>query len=154
MGIELLADRPELVAQLAELHYKEWGPMRPGETLPQRIARLRDTCGRSGIPLAVVATDGQQLLGSVLLVASDMETRPELTPWVAGVFVLPEFRHQGIGSALMQYITTKVIEMGLPKFYLYTPSAEAFYSRLGWVSIDRCTEKGVPVVVMSKSLAT
>jgi N-acetylglutamate synthase-like GNAT family acetyltransferase len=45
-------------------------------------------------------------------------------------------------------------DMGVAEIYLYTPNAEKFYARLGWVEIDRCVEKGVSVVVMSKPIAS
>jgi GNAT superfamily N-acetyltransferase len=153
MRIEFLADRSEFVPELARYHYEEWGPMRPGETLDDRIARLTGTCNRSGIPLAVVATDGARLCGSAILVESDMDSRPQWRPWLAGVFVVPEFRGRGIGTALVEDITARVRATGLDKYYLYTPSAADFYARMGWVEIERCVEKGVQVVVMLKSLA-
>jgi GNAT superfamily N-acetyltransferase len=103
--------------------------------------------------MAVVATDGPTLCGSAILIGADMDTRPELSPWLAGVFVVPEFRRRGIGTSLVEYITDRAGAMGVPTLYLYTPSAERLYSRLGWVPIDRCMYKGVSVVVMSKMLA-
>ena len=129
MNIELLADRSELIPQLAQLHFQEWGPLRPGETLERRMLRLRGTCGRAGIPMAVVATDGPTLCGSAILIGADMDTRPELSPWLAGVFVVPEFRRRGIGTSLVEHITNRAGALGVPTLYLYTPSAETLYSR-------------------------
>ena len=153
MRIQPLCDRRELVAELARYHFKEWGPLRPGETLEQRTARLQAVCGRSGVPSAFVATEGSRLLGSALLIPFDMESRKDLTPWVAGVFVVPEARRRGIGSALVNHVTDQARASGIPAVYLYTDKSENFYARLGWTAIDRCTEKGLSVVVMSRALA-
>src|SRR5688572_13759565 len=39
-------------------------------------------------------------VGTASLVNSDLPSRPDLTPWLAGVLVLPAFRGQGYSAAL------------------------------------------------------
>ncbi|MDB5973735.1 MAG: family acetyltransferase, partial [Nevskia sp.] len=57
--IEYLADREPLIAELGKLHFDEWGRHRPGDTVGERISRLRACCGKGSIPTVVVG-----LLGS------------------------------------------------------------------------------------------
>ena len=44
---------------------------------------MRDT----PIPLALVAHHGSSFLGTASVIASDLDERPELTPWVAALWV-------------------------------------------------------------------
>jgi GNAT superfamily N-acetyltransferase len=153
MQIAYLIEHIDYLPELARLHFEEWSYLRPDETLAERTARLRARCGRRAIPSVVIALEGEELLGSAMLVASDMQTRPELTPWLAGVFVRPGHRGKGIGTRLVERIEEEARALNTAILYLYTESAESLYERLGWRLMERCTYQGVQVVVMSKQLS-
>ena len=65
------------------------------------------------------------MLGSAMLIAHDMDTRLELSPWLAGVFVTPDRRRHGTGSALVQRVIGDATELGVRRLYLYTPERGA-----------------------------
>ena len=153
MQIEFLADYPEYISELARLHFEEWSYLYPGESLEGRTARLRSSCGRNAIPSVVVALEDGELLGSAMLVAYDMDTRMELSPWLAGVFVAPDQRRHGIGAALVRRAVGDATTLGVRRLYLYTPSTELFYSRLGWSLVERTRYRGTDVVVLSYECA-
>jgi hypothetical protein len=72
VDIGYFADHEEFVATLVRWHHDEWAYLRPGDTIEARSARIREACGRSGIPTVFVAFDGKDLLGSAMLVVNDM----------------------------------------------------------------------------------
>ena len=82
-----------------------------------------------------------------------MDTRPELSPWLASVYVAADHRRQGIGSALVRRVAEEAASLGVEALYLFTPDQERFYARLGWTVLERCTYRGYPQVVMTLSLA-
>jgi GNAT superfamily N-acetyltransferase len=149
MLIDYLADHLEFVHTLAQWHHKEWAYLRPGDSLEAREARLRAACGHEEIPTIFVALSHNTLLGSAMLIEHDMETRMELSPWLAGVFVAPEHRRHGIGSALVRRVVECATTLGVRRLYLYTPSAERLYSQLGWSPLERTSYQGADVMVMS-----
>jgi GNAT superfamily N-acetyltransferase len=153
MRIAYLADHPDLVDDLARLHSKQWGHLRPDETLEGRTRRLEECCGRGGVPSVFVAIDEDVLCGSAMLIAHDMDTRPDLTPWLAGVYVVDACRGRGYGSALVQQVESEASACGVERLYLYTPDAQDFYSRLGWAVHQRCEYLGQQVAVMSKPVS-
>ncbi|HEY5113251.1 MAG TPA: GNAT family N-acetyltransferase [Coriobacteriia bacterium] len=150
MRIEYLADHPSLVPELALLHLGQWGYLRPDQTLEERTRRLQDACGRGGVPTVVVALEDDALCGSAMLIANDMDTRPDLTPWLAGVYVIEHFRGRGCGTGLVARVESEASAIGVERLYLYTPSAAEFYARLGWTIDERCEYLGQEVGVMSK----
>lgn len=152
MQIEYLADHPELVDELARLHFAQWGYLRPDQTLEQRTRRLEEQCGRGGVPSVVVALEEGDLCGSAMLVSSDMDSRPDLTPWLAGVYVAAACRGCGYGSALVRRIEEEASRSGARTLYLYTPNAMDFYARLGWVRGERGPYLGQDVTVMSRDV--
>jgi GNAT superfamily N-acetyltransferase len=99
----------------------------------------------------VVALEDGVLLGSAMLIASDMDTRLDLTPWLAGVYVVDAARGRGTGSALVRRVETEAAALGVGRLYLYTPDAMGFYARLGWSVEERCSYLGQDVAIMSKS---
>ena len=153
MRIEYLADHQNLLPELAQAHFVQWGQLRPGETIEARTRRLEGCCGGGGVPTVFVALVGANLCGSALLIAHDMETLPELTPWLAGVWVAPEYRCRGYGSALVDRVVAEARGLGVPELYLYTPDAVAFYVALGWSVIARVEYRGQAVAVMSLDVA-
>ncbi len=153
MEIAYLADHPEHIEELARLHFAEWGYLNPGDTLDRRIERLTADCGRLAIPAMVVALREHELVGSAALVAHDMSDHRSLTPWLASVFVKPEYRRNGVGSMLVRRVEQEAAALGVETLYLFTPSAAPLYERLGWTLLEHCRYKGVEVDIMSRSLA-
>jgi len=151
--IELLADRPEFVPTLAEWHFREWAYLRPGDSVANRIHLLHERSGRRELPITFVASSGTELLGSAMLLHHEMDTRPQYSPWLAGVFVAPAQRQRGIGRALTQHVISEAAARGFPTLYLFTPSAEAFFSHLGWSIVERTRYRDADVTIMSRQIA-
>jgi GNAT superfamily N-acetyltransferase len=152
MRIEYLIDNASKIPELARLHFEEWGYLKPEESIEERTERLRLFCGRYSVPSVVVALEKDELLGSAMLVDRDMESRPHLTPWLAGVFVKPHLRGKNIGRTLVKRIEDEAWSLGFHRLYLYSPNAEAFYEILGWKIIEKSEYLGIKVVIMSKKL--
>ena len=152
MKIEYLADRLEYVGALAAWHRQEWDYLRPDESVQDREAKLLAWSGHRQIPTVFIATVEHSLLGSAMLVANDMDTRVQWTPWLAGVVVAPERRRLGIGASLTEHAAREASALGFRTLYLYTFSTEGFYARLGWEPIERDAYLGEVVTIMSRSL--
>jgi predicted N-acetyltransferase YhbS len=153
MQIGYLADHQEFIPTLTHWHHHEWAYLRPGDSVEARMARLRDCCGHHEILTVIIAFTGGTLVGSAMLIAHDMDTRMELSPWLAGVFVAPERRCLGIAAALVRRVIDEATALGVRRLYLYTPGTEQFYSRLGWLLVERARYRGTDVAVMSYDCA-
>lgn len=149
MTIEYLADHPETLDTIVQWTHREWGHVRGGETLEQRRARFAGSLNRDRIPLTVVALENGEVLGSASLIAHDMETRMELTPWLASVFVGEQFRRRGIGAELVRRIMAEAGKLKVPLLYLYTVHSERLYASLGWMVAERTNYLEHPVVIMT-----
>ena len=150
--VESIADHLDLVDTIARWHWDEWGHTDPKGSLQSWTEGLRERTKRDAVPTTYVALDGAELLGSVTLVENDMSTRPDLTPWLAGVYVKQERRLQGVGTTLVRHAVQKAAEMGIKRLYLYTHSARAFYEKLGWQHIADSYYEGQDVSIMAIDL--
>jgi GNAT superfamily N-acetyltransferase len=159
MQIDYLADHPDAVPTLARWHHEQWRHLNPGDTIEQRIVRLQAHLDKRQIPTTFVAlspldpqtdkTAPGTVLGSASLIAHDMDTRPDLSPWLASVFVAPEHRGQGVGTALIRRVIQEAETLGTENLYLFTtPDKRGFYARLDWELIDHTRYRGYPQIVM------
>jgi len=149
MKIEYLADNIALVPIIAHWHQEEWGYFNPGDSVEKRIANLQTHLGREQIPTTFVSLSGGILLGSACLMAHDMDTRMDLSPWLANVYVTPEHRSQGTGTALVQRVVKEAVELGIETLYLFTPDREGFYASLGWSVVEHTEYREQKVVIMA-----
>jgi predicted N-acetyltransferase YhbS len=149
MQIDYLANHSHFIPTLARWHYEEWHHLRSDDSIERRIERLTNACGRATIPTVFVAFDGTEPLGSAKLVHSDMDTRQDLGPWLAGVFVTPQHRRRGIGAALVRRAMHEANALATERLYLYTHTAEPFYSSLGWTFLERTQYLDSQVTLMS-----
>lgn len=95
--------------------------------------------------------DGQPV-GVCLLVPKEIEPCHPVTPWLAGLFVAPEFRKRGIATSLIGTVGQEALQQGNDRIYLYTDESETFYARRGWIVEERCIWHGMPTLLMSKKL--
>ncbi len=149
MQIVNLKTVPEHLQQLGEWHHNEWGYLNPGRTLEMRLERMQAYLNDEFVPSTWVALQGDKLAGSAAIVDSDMDTHPEYTPWLASVFVSPDFRQQGTGSALVTRVMDEARQQGLEKIWLFTPDKAGFYTKLGWEMVSEEEYHGCPVSIMS-----
>jgi len=154
MNIESITDHLDLLTTIGQWHWEEWGHADPNGSVGTWTDGLCQKTHRDQVPTTYVALSEQgDLLGSVTLVDCDMDPHQELSPWLAGLFVHPDFRTQGIGSKLVNHAVGKVRSMGLSQLFLYSSTATGLYKKLGWQIIGEEFYEGEKVSVMVFSFA-
>jgi GNAT superfamily N-acetyltransferase len=133
-----LRQRPEFFDSVADRIWRAWWEP-SGHPLDHIKGRLAENMQDTPIPLALVAhDDGGAFFGTASVIASDLDERPELTPWVAAVWVEEVARGRGIGAALVDAATHACFALGFPRTYLCARARmTGFYQRLGWTLIER-----------------
>jgi predicted N-acetyltransferase YhbS len=149
--IGFLADHPRLIPTLARWHHEEWRELIPEWSLEEAERELALHTGRAVIPTTLVALAGDRLAGSASLLVDDLPEWPQFTPWVASVFVAPEWRGRQVGTRLVNRAVEVAGLAGAPRVYLVTPGQEAFYRRIGWSVVEVPRNPARPVTVMTRS---
>jgi predicted N-acetyltransferase YhbS len=147
-----LLERPDLAEQVAVWGFAEWGHLNPGETLAQRVIRIRGKMNTDRVPVAFVAlgADGG-IVGTASLIFDDLEGDPR-NPWLASVYVPPEHRKKGIASALVRAVEDAARRFGYARLYLFTSTAPNLYAGLGWRPLERQDYRGEHIQVMDRTL--
>lgn len=74
---------------------------------------------------------GGRLAGMYQFTNSDLFPRPDIYPWLANVFVDPQFRGRGYGRLLLSSVKRNAAEAGLCELYLFTAHS-GLYEKFGW----------------------
>jgi GNAT superfamily N-acetyltransferase len=141
-----LRQRPEFASIIADRVWRAWWEPR-GYPLSFVDELVQRNLNDEPIPLALVAHDGSTFLGTASVIESDLDERPDYTPWVAAVWVEPEYRLNGIGAALVRAGAEKAHTLGLDPAYLSAlPLKHGFYERLGWRLVEaEVTKAGLAI---------
>lgn len=85
----------------------------------------------------LIALEQGRVLGCAGLARDDLPQRPELGPWLACVYVLPEARGRGLAERLIAAICAAARERGHRRLYLHTQDRADYYARRGWRLLER-----------------
>ena len=142
-----MAGYPGWIATCAAWWHAQWGAGMgySPEGAVEAITALTVPGGRQAALIGLV--DGQPA-GSVFLVERDLESHPHLTPWLAGLYVLPQFRRRGLGQQLVEALVAEAGALGHGRLHLYTMTS-AFYRRRGWQTVETMVLHDVPHDIMT-----
>jgi len=153
LRIDDLAAHRALIPQIAQWHFDLWRELTGFASFEEYSAHLHRCADGGAIPFVVIAFCDGKLAGSASVVVCDMPTRPDLTPWLAQVFVEPSARRQGIGAALVRAAAARCATLDVPVLYLFTSGElPAFYARLGWQTREPADYLGKPRTIMQLPL--
>lgn len=131
LEIHPLADHPGLHSLVAGWFWSQWGtPLNRG-----LYESLVAHCRNDAIPALYGAFADGTLAGTVGLLRTDLLSRQEFTPWMAVLYVLPEYRGGGIATLLQEHALAEAGRFGFPEIYLYT-KLTGFYEKTGWRYVE------------------
>ena len=127
---------PHLHQQAAEMSRVAWKLDFPEDTTQTYLDMFNVSGTYAGRFVEVFAAINQanELLGLATLVDDDgLPGATEPGPWLAAVFVVPEARKLGVGSALINHVVNRSRELGYPEIFLYTDHQQQWYEKRGWM---------------------
>jgi predicted N-acetyltransferase YhbS len=146
--IVYLAECPQYVQLLAKWCHEQWGYLSPNRTLKDVEANFSKLLSMSQIPFSLVVLDDKKPVAMASLELQDMDIYPELTPWLASVYVVPDYRKKGIGSKVVKTILEKAKEQHIEKIYLFTMDQEHWYNKMKFQVLQKTKYYGEDVTVM------
>jgi predicted N-acetyltransferase YhbS len=139
-SIDHLCRHPAHMAPVAAwIHGAFW--TRSGHGVEVVLGLLRAAANPDRIPLSLLAMADGEAAGTVNLIACDSKARPDLTPWLAALFVEPKHRGKGIGAALVRRLVVEAARLECSELFLET-DIPAFYESLGATRYQPLTEGG------------
>ena len=147
----LTASDSEAIKMIGGWYENEWGIARQ-KSLDNILEAITDEQQFQ----VLLSVDGRAVsTAGMYRKVSIVEKVPELgrySNWLALVYTVPEYRGQGWGELICNYVQEQSKKMGIGDLYLFTDTAESLYRRLGWTVMERLTLGSRNVVVMTKRL--
>lgn len=124
-----------------------------GYTLEQVVDIVAGAVAHSGPPQCFVLLADGKPIGTASLAIKDLDERPDLTPWLAGVFVVPEERGQDHVVRLIDAVEAACRSATIGELWLYTNTAERVSARAGWRIFEIVQRRNKrPVTLMRRDL--
>ena len=152
-----LAEHPHHWQTAAEWSYAAWHHEFPSDTVQTYLDQYALAASEPEELIEVyAATDSHDnLLGVATLVDDDeLPDAPEPGPWLAAVFVAPDARKLGVGSALVDRVVNRARDLDHKKLFLYTEHAQTWYLNKGWVKVGDTVFLGLHHTVMQLELVS
>ncbi len=124
-----------------------------GRTLADVIELdVQCACGEDLMPTVLVLLEEAVPVGMVALCLDDLEGRPEFNPWLAGLYIDPQYRGKGYAVRLIRELEAFARKSEIGSLYLYTASANGLYAQEVWESIETFDLNGQAFSIMQKDL--
>ena len=139
MQIQLkqLAECPEQLLAVGNWIYEQWWK-RPNNSVEVVLRWLRCHTEKDRVPFTVVALAEGNPIGSCSVVENDCVHRPQYTPWVAAVYVKPEFRGRGVASGILREAARIAARAPVEGLYIDCLAKTApVYEKSGWRIVER-----------------
>ena len=104
----------------------------------------------STLPISLAAITANDGLAGVACVVRDDELPDAMEPgpWVAAVFVNPEYRGMAVGKQLVTEAVRRARELGHSDVYLYTRDVAHWYETFGWERVRETHIHQKPITIM------
>lgn len=155
MQIDYLAHWPGLIPELAALLHQEWADLYQAAGIDEAQLRqvLTERTATDTLPITLVLVKDGELVGAGSIKLTEPGTKEGLSPWLAGIFVKPQYRGLGFGRDIVLALEAKAQQLGVKALYLSADTAVDFYLSLGWQVLERVESLGVrDVALMSKRI--
>jgi GNAT superfamily N-acetyltransferase len=130
--VKQLSERPECLTPVGNWIYREWWSRRY-DTPEVVLSWLRTHTRVDAVPYTVVAFADGAPIGSCSVIENDCVHRKQYAPWVAAVYVKPEFRHRGVASMILQEAAAIAARIGVKGLYIDCLAITApVYQKNGW----------------------
>jgi GNAT superfamily N-acetyltransferase len=123
---------PDHVPRLREWLIAEWGEVDPFKS---------QSDGRITVPVPLLATLGQELLGGLVFSGFRKPRGDALGLWINALFVAPEHRRKKVATHLIRAAEKEALKAGEVELFALT-DIPRLYESLGWQGVDS-SDKGI-----------
>ena len=137
---------------IARWFYDQWGHSVVENSVEKTSERIKGRLNLDKLPCSEIVVEGHEIIAVGSLKHDEMTIYNDKPNWIGDIFVSPEHRGRGVGSAIISRLAESAASFGVDELYLYTPDQERLFSRLGWTVHERREYEGQQVVVMVQKM--
>jgi GNAT superfamily N-acetyltransferase len=130
MRIHELKERTDLFEEAVYAFWNQWGSKESYMFYKDCILHSYKT--EEDVPRFYIAIANEKIIGTFAILRNDINSRQDLTPWLACLYVDPAFRGRELGGEFLQFALQEAAVKGYKKLYLAT-DLEKYYEKYGWI---------------------
>ena len=111
--------------------YNWWGQEEGYSKEAIKHTMLHSLCN-DRLPQTFFAFENNEIVGMYQFSYHDLDSRPDIFPWLCNVYVRKDKRKMGVFSQMMKTVPENARLLGLNKIYLFTEHF-GLYEKFGWV---------------------
>ena len=116
--------------------YYNWLGIKNNESIEEIKCTFEHSLCKNKLPQTFVALiDGEPAGMYQWSMSDDLNSRPDLYPWLINVYVDEKFRGRNVARELMNTVKENAQKLGLTELYLYTKHI-GLYEKFGWKFIE------------------
>lgn len=133
--VKLESSNNDIFEKICNWNYNWWGK-RNNNSLEEVKCYMKHCLCMDKIPQTFVAIDNNEPVGMYQFAMSDdLNSRPDIYPWLVNVFVDERRRGEGICKDLMNTVRENAKKLNIHELYLYTKHV-GLYEKYGWKFIE------------------
>ncbi|WP_163581295.1 GNAT family N-acetyltransferase [Gracilibacillus saliphilus] len=131
MKIIELKERNNLFEKALQVFWEQWG--NEHNYTFYEDAMVHSCTTKSAIPRFYVAVKEGNIIGTYALIRNDLNSRQDLCPWLACLYVDEQHRGNRFGYKLLEHALEEAAKKGYKNLYLST-DLEGYYEKYGWIN--------------------
>lgn len=133
--IRLENSNNKIFDKICEWNYNWWG-IRNHESFEEVKCGLEHSLNTDRLPQTFVALIDDEPVGMYQLsMCEDLNSRPDIYPWLINVYVDEFYRGKHVCRELMKTVEENAKKAGLKELYLYTKHI-GLYEKFGWKFVE------------------
>ena len=133
--IKLESSSNEIFNKICDWNYNWWGK-RNNNSMEQVRCYFEHSLCKNRVPQTFVALEDNEPIGMYQFTMSDdLDTRPDIYPWLVNVYVDERYRGRGVCRELMNTVRENARKLELDELYLYTKHI-GLYEKYGWKFVE------------------
>ncbi|WP_397539535.1 GNAT family N-acetyltransferase [Rummeliibacillus pycnus] len=136
MEIKLLNENEEFVETVSKMIYKEFVLSSSNKMPFNDVVDFFSNTHAFKFPITFIAILDNQCVGTVSVFENDYKKLPNYKPWLASLYVEPNYRDRKIGVQLIEALLKHLVVLGFKEVYLKTENASEYYKNRCWKLVE------------------
>lgn len=133
--IRLEDSNNDIFEKICEWNYNWWG-VRNNDSFEKVKCYFEHSLCKDRLPQTYVALIDNEPVGMYQLsMSDDLDSRPDIYPWLVNVYVDEKFRGKNICRELMNTVSENAKKANITELFLYTKHI-GLYEKFGWKFIE------------------
>jgi len=134
--ITTLFENQHYYKEVSQMIYQEFVLGSSSKMTLEEVEHFFENTNVDKFPITFISVIDNECVGTVSVFENDFKERPQYSPWLASLYVKPQFRDKKIGQHLITHLLNHLKTLNYTEVYLKTENASEYYQKRGWELVE------------------